>query len=147
MNSINGFVNAAKGQPQMGLFYNTLQLLFMPISFYIAVKYGLYAIAVPWLTVYVLLCIGWVGVTLRTLKISFSRYLRNLAIPFLGTICMAIVVFSLETINPDFGLNTKLHDILKLAVLTFAGILAYSGIIWLFDRKFVANIATLFRKK
>jgi O-antigen/teichoic acid export membrane protein len=147
MNAINGFVNTAQGKPQMGLLYNTLLLIFMPVSFYFAVKFGLNAIVIPWLTIYVLLCIFWIFITLRILKIPILTYCLNLRTPFIGTSILCIVLFFLKKCTVPFFINREIHEIVTLLMLILSGGIAYFGFLWIVDKQFILNLKKLTKQE
>jgi O-antigen/teichoic acid export membrane protein len=147
MNAINAFVNTAQGKPQMGLLYNTLLLIFMPASFYYAVKFGFNAIVIPWLSVYVILCIFWIFVTLRILKISISTYCLNLKNPFVGTSIMSIVLFFVKRQNISFFSTGQIHEILTLVFLTITGAVIYLAFLWTFDKNFFLTLKKLSKNR
>lgn len=137
MNSINNFVHAAQGRPKWALYYNMVSVIAMPISFYFAVQHGLNAIAIPWVTTYLLLCILWIYISIRKFGIGISQYLANMRHPFIGTSIMSISLLLLNYCNRYVG---KALEPVLFVVSVMIGVLAYSCYFWFANRDFVKNL-------
>lgn len=138
VNSINNFVHASQGRPHWSVMFNLLCGLLMPVSFFFAVQYGLNAIVVPWITVFIVLCLFWIGLTLRKIGIEIRAYGRNLSTPIFATVAMSLAVAVLRT-SPIQNVYASTIGCILLGAGTYAGYL------WVFDRKFLNTIATIFR--
>ncbi|MHB8481162.1 MAG: lipopolysaccharide biosynthesis protein [Nitrospiria bacterium] len=90
--SINGIVHSSEGKLRRVLGFSVIHFLLMSVSYFIAARYTLNAMAVPWIVVYPALCLGFTWFTLRVLKIRLFQYVEALAKPSLvsGLIILGI---------------------------------------------------------
>jgi O-antigen/teichoic acid export membrane protein len=140
MNAINNFVHTAQGRPNWSLYYNGVSVVLMPISFYFAVKHGLNAIAIPWITTYLILCICWIFISINKFGIKTSRYVKNLMHPFCATVIMSAVLMICH--GHKIVMEKPLLSSLGLSIL---GVLLYGGYFIIFDHKFILNLKSKLR--
>lgn len=133
LNAINSFVHYSKGRPRWSLYYHVVLAFSMAASFYIAVQYGLNAILIPWFTTYIIACTVWTTITLKSIEISLSTYLKVLLHSIIATftIVAGIILYDyvitsilLQNINLFFSLTAKIT----------LSILIYLGYFWFFNR-------------
>ncbi len=134
LNAINNFVHIARGEPKLGLFINVVLTITMGASFYFAVQHGLQAITIPWVTTFVVVCVGWMVFTMRRIGASPIAFLANLRHPFLATLLMyGVVVIGESAVDSIWdGLR---GDILVLAFSIVIGGGVYLGYFLLFNRQ------------
>lgn len=137
INAVNNFVHNARGNPRWSLICNAALAIAMPVSFYFAVQYGIKAILIPWFTVYMAICIIWIMFTLKKIGIPFSKYVRTINTPIIGSLMMSVAVFFLENIWLTYiGMES---DVLLLLLKIITGAIAYLLFLYAFDKE-VFNI-------
>lgn len=113
----------------------------MPVSFLIAIPYGVTAVAAAWVLVYPLVMVPTLFLpALRTAGMRTGRYLDALRPATEATIVMAIVVFASRA-----TLLATLTPALRLALEVPLGAAAYAGYLWLAHRARVEEYVTWFR--
>ena len=141
MNALNNFVHAAQGRPRWSLYYNLCCVICMPASFAVAAPFGLNAMAVPWLSMYAALCVGWIVISLRKLGVGIGRYIDAVSRPLAATGVMSIVLFAVEGYSTaHVGTPSR---ILVLSAAGLAGTAAYAGYFWYFDRDYLFSLKKL----
>jgi len=146
ISAINNHVHNAQGRPGWNIWYNGSCALIMSVSFYFAVQHGLNAILVPWLTVFPVLCVGFIIATLIKIEIGILEYLRKLSLPAVGTALMAGAVFLSQKIffvSPYLSAKAWIILGVKMAV----GGLSYIGFLFIFDRNFLKKNYRMLLKK
>lgn len=139
MNAINNFVHVSQGRPVWSLYYNVVSAAIMSISFYIMVPYGLNAMIVPWISVFVIICVGWTIITLKKIKISLMEYFVNLRHPFQGSLLIGLTVTVVNNIINQIPELTGLNY-MKLAMLITCGAATYFIYYWSFDKTYLTDI-------
>ncbi|MBI5588807.1 MAG: lipopolysaccharide biosynthesis protein [Deltaproteobacteria bacterium] len=86
--TINSIIHTSLGRPHWALYYILINVLILPISILGASRYGLNALAIPWVTLFPAICIGWTWMTLKKLQIPLSTYLKTFMKPVAGTLLM-----------------------------------------------------------
>ncbi len=141
LTTVSMYVHGAQGRPKWFLTFNLVMVCFMPLSFFLAAPYGLNAMAIPWLTTYVIICAVANYVTLRKIKIPIIFYLRNLSAPIGASLLMACVVWCYGLLIPTLrglGGGGNFVDLIgKIAIGSGAYLLYFA----IFDRQ------TLYRLK
>lgn len=145
MTSINNHVHNAQGRPSWGMYYNAACALFMSISFYFAVKHGLNGILIPWFTIFPVLSILFIIVTLVKIEVEIRAYLKKLSMPVLATFVMCVSVI-LCTRAVSFLPDKYVNDWLVLGVKVASGALSYLGSLFLFDRSFLQKSYNMLRR-
>ena len=145
--SVNGVVINAKGFPQWNLYLNIVNVLILPVSFYVAAKHGLNYIAIPWLTVQPLIRLVQTWITLRLLAISILDYCKSLLHPVFAVMTMLLILtlsksFYFHTLDSFF---TNLIPYLFL-IITIGGI-SYATYIMLFHRSLLTAAINLCKTK
>jgi len=141
LNAINNFVHASQGRPHYGVYYHIAGIVLMPISFYFAVPYGLNGIIFPWMSSFVILTVSWIIITLRTIGIPISVYIRNMANPAIASMIMFLVVILFRSITSSVDLINS-NILIKLGSSLTIAVMVYLGYIWMFER----NIILLVKK-
>ena len=124
--------NNAQNRPHWGLYVNLINVLLLPLSFYIAAKHSLNALAIPWITIYPLIRFGFTWITIKKLGISIFEYIKNLLHPFLATISMVSVLFLIKYVS----LYTYIFSSLKfsLILMIISGVISYFTYILVFQK-------------
>jgi O-antigen/teichoic acid export membrane protein len=146
MNAINNFVHAARGKPKMALYYNLACSVGMPLSFYFAVPYGLNAIAVPWLSTYVILSLSWIVISLHQLDISVMKYIKYLSSALYGTALLVVVLILLRIPYSSNIIHGSILKNIYLIATILIGIISYSCFLWVKEKDFIMNIKQLIKK-
>jgi len=145
LNAINNFVHAAQGRPNWGLYYNIACVIAMPISFYFAVQHGLNAIIIPWTTTYVILCLGWIFISIRKFGIALQRYFFNILHPICGTLLMGSILMLIRSTLTLQNVSGKPLEISFLCGFIVLGSGIYFGYFWFIDRDFVLSLRKMFK--
>ena len=146
MSSINDGVNNSLARPSWPMVFHGTCAIIMSISFYFAARHGMHAMLIPWITIFPLLCIGYLFVTSTKIDIGFISYLRNLSMPVMATFMMAITISMSQVALKYFqisNLNIWIILIFKIAL----GSLSYIGFLLFFDRNFLLKSYHLLYKK
>ena len=146
MTSISNHVHNAQGRPGWGMCYNAVCALSMSIGFYFAVKHGLHAMLIPWLTIFPALCIVFIIATLKKLNVGISAYLKKLSMPALATLVMFVfVLLCAKAILFLPNLYPKAWMLLGIKIV--AGVSSYLGFLFIFDRNFLQKSYNMLRKQ
>lgn len=139
----NAIAHVAQSRPQWSLYMGIINMLFLPLSFYIAAKYGLNALAVPWITAYPLLRFGFTCLTIRKLGISASEYLMNIKHPLFATLTMLLMLYLVRHFYfINFApLSLDLKAYLFIAIVL--GVISYSSYVWIFQRSLLVSLLNL----
>ncbi len=145
LTSSNSIVFNALGMPRINLYNGIINLLLIPLSFYISASYGLAYLVLPWITVFPAIRFAFTWITLRKLDISLSDYLRNIFQPVLATLLMlsVLTLFKISwphNLQPASGFNPY------LLYAVIAGAASYGVYIYFFQRNIYESLISL-RKK
>lgn len=146
INAINSFVHNALGKPKVSLLYNALVATLMPLSFFLAVKYGFKAILIPWLTVYPVITIIWIIFTTSQIKISIIQYLKNLGSPLISVLVMSLSLIPFEYFSVNLVENYRISIGINFGMKIVIGAITYIGSMWIFDKQAFVQFNQL-RKK
>ena len=144
MTAVNGFVHSAQGRPGTNLILNALLAIFMPVSFFLAVRHGMNAILIPWFTTYILINIGWFIYTLQKLDITLASYLESLRIPSIATLSMASSILIVNHFTGYIAPSTPVYVLLIIDVLVGAPV--YVFFLSKLDRTFMRNMILMIKK-
>ncbi len=140
LNSVNGFVHISQGRPGWTTINNAILAVVLPVSFFFAVQFGLQAILIPWFTSYLLIAIVWAVMTVRSLQIKVSEYVRVLLNPALTVIVMAGMILLWEaSMHP---LRLDLPPLWKLVTKIMLGAIVYGSLSWIQNRRLVARLVS-----
>ena len=144
--AINNHVHTAQGRPGWSMCFNAVCAVTMSIAFYFCVSYGLKAILIPWLTIFPLLCVAFIFLTLKKINVRIREYLKMMLVPVMATIVMSSVVifcqYIILVVSPVFS-----QEWLILCAKVISGGLSYLGFLFVFDRIFLQKIYQMFRTK
>ncbi len=139
------YANVAQGRPHWLLYMSIICLFIVPLSFYIASRHGLNALAIPWITVIPVLKLSFTWVTIRELGIPTIKYCQSLVHAFLATTCMISVLFFVKQIcfnsGPFLTLLPGIYLIISILVVS----LSYGAYCLAFQRSFLTSCLNLFR--
>lgn len=147
LNALNSFVHSAQGRPNWSLYYNIVSAICMAAAFFFAVPHGLFAITIPWVTVYLILCLGWIYISIKKFGITLPRYLMNIKHPVIATAIMSIILFILHSKSLFPLFSSKLFVYPIFVSLIILGISLYCGYFWLIDREFVLSLKTFLKRR
>jgi O-antigen/teichoic acid export membrane protein len=144
--AVNSFVHTAQGRPGWNVCYNVVCVILMPISFYFAVRHGLNAIIIPWLTTYVVIGVVWINISIKKLKIGLITYCSNFSTPFFGAILMSFAVWVVCKYTYVPFLTERAHSLAIVSISAITGFLVYGLFFWIFDKKFLLSLKGLLKK-
>jgi len=139
LNANNSFVHSAQGRPKWGLYYQLACAVFMPVSFYLIIPYGLNAIIIPWLTINPILCLVWVYITIRKIGITVPTYCANIMGSIVASVVMVCAVTALR-----YGVDRAPFDLVlgaQLALYVIGGGVAYLLVLFKFERALIDKVA------
>jgi O-antigen/teichoic acid export membrane protein len=144
LNAINSFVHNAQGRASWSSINTAVCAILVPLSFFLAVPYGLEAALIPWFTTYVVLAVAWIAITIKKIGITPGDYLKGLSIPFAATVTMAIAIEFVSILGSSY-FNT-MGRLPGLAIKCAIGASAYIVFLWFFDRR-IFNALKALRKR
>jgi O-antigen/teichoic acid export membrane protein len=144
LNAINNFTHAARGEPVKGLIFDMICLVFLPVSFFISVQYGLNAIVIPWLTVYIFICLGWIFFTVIKIDVGVVLYLKNLKHPIIASLIMSLCVGS----NRFYMISNGIESLgFRFLVSILIGAVVYICYFLIFEKDYITSVVSVFRGK
>lgn len=134
--------NNALGRPQVTARTNMFGALLMPVTFLIAIQYGVYGLAWGWIIAFPLLTIFTYSQSHRHIGIS-AREIGNAVRPGLSaSIAMVAIVYCIDQLLPEMIVYAR------LAILVAAGGLAYVGLLYILARPTLIEVIRLiYRRK
>lgn len=145
LTSSNAVVFNALGMPRINLYIGIINVLLVPLSFYISASYGLAYLVLPWITVFPAIRFAHTWITLKKLDISLSDYLMNILQPALATLLMLSVLILFKVSWPD-NLQTASGFNPYLLSAVMAGSASYAAYIYFFQRNIYESLISLRRK-
>ncbi len=133
LSPINNFVHNAQGRASWSSLYTLACAILVPLSFFIAVPYGLEAALIPWFTTYVLLSLSWIAITTKKIGITPGAYLKELSIPFAATLTMATAIKFVFILGGDY--LGSLGQLSRLIIKCGIGASTYIIFLWVFDKR------------
>lgn len=128
----------ATGKVKYNIRQLIIQILVMPVAFYLAAPYGIEGVALCWAAVYPLNAQYVIFITLRELNIRYSEYLRCLLPPI---VCCLLMCF------PVLGFQLLIKELwLRLFGACALGIIAYPAFMALLFKKDFDECRMLFNK-
>jgi teichuronic acid exporter len=103
----------------------------VPLALFVAAQHSFDAVALPWLVLYPLVCIGWLGISLRNAGLSQSDYW--LAV-FEGSKAAGVMLLIVAAARMLLVQNTSIGQVSRLIILVAIGALAFATILILFQR-------------
>lgn len=138
--AINGQVHGAQGRPLWYLFFYVILAVCMSISFFFSAPYGLKAMVIPWLTVYIFCSSIMTYITIKKIGISFLKYAKNISAPLISTAAMALVVIFTEKIFCNYSSTIMSSQLVELLVKIFLGFVVYCFLIFMIDKEIISKI-------
>lgn len=147
LGSVNAIVYNAKGLPRVNVYFNLVNLIMLPLSFFVAVRYGLIYVAVPWITVYPLIRIGQTWMTLRLLSLRISSYLEAISHPIYAVASMMAVLTLFQSIYFTEINPYRNMDIVYIIATIVLGAASYVGYYALFQRNVISVLWKLVKHR
>ena len=134
--------NNALGRPQVTARTNMFGAILMPVTFLIAIQYGVYGLAWGWIIAFPMLTIFTYSQSHRHIGIS-AREIGNAVWPGLSaSIAMAAIVYCTGQLLPEMIVYAR------LAILVATGGLAYVGLLYILARPTLIEVIRLiYRRK
>ncbi len=146
LNAVNNFVHNAKGRPHLGIYINAILLLSMSVAYYFTVPRGLNAILIPWLTVYVVICCGWIFFTARVIGVRAVEYIRNIYASIIATSIMILSVLFVKYLLSGV-LASDQKELFQLLICVLLGGMTYIGTIFRLDQEVVLIVMKIIRRE
>lgn len=134
LTTLCGAVHNAMGRSHWVLYFYLASILIMPIGLYIATRFGLDAVAIPWLTLYPLIAIAWIGITLRKLGIGWSDQLKRTGSHVLASIAVIAGAQILLRALASVHLAPSQPMVVLVQHVLVAGI-CYATYLWMCERQ------------
>ena len=140
----NPVCNNAQGRPHWNLYYSLVNFILLPVSFFIASKYGLNGLIIPWITVFPVLRLGYIWITIKKLDISVKAYIVSFKKPVL-TVVILLVFLTMTKFLYLFLISKNIICWDYLIFITSVGGLYYLVSVFLFQKNFIKLIYELRR--
>lgn len=135
----NGSVIKASGKPLWYFGVVLLTSVLSVIGFFIAVRFGIVAVAASFVIVSYLVAPASFIAIRKLIQIDFKTYLRQFVAPLTASLVMSAVLLGLQHLLSDQGLNLYL----ELFILITAGVLTYLVVIGLTARELPLQVLDL----
>lgn len=145
ISTINGVVHNALGRPKWFMYFTMWNLSFMPLSIALAAQYGFDRLVIPWVTVYPVISMCGVWLTIRRLQIPILAFLMNVFRPLLasGVMIFGIWVGQFVMATPK-GIQTV--SPITLGQELMIGVLCYGIYLTIFESSAILAIRNLWSK-
>jgi O-antigen/teichoic acid export membrane protein len=142
---VNNLFHTSQGRPQWVLWFQVINAVVMWVSVFIAANHSLQAVAIPWVSIYPVLCVGWAWLTIREINISVGGYLKSFIPPFLATLLMMIGVHTLKLLVQDLPYFAWDIEMIFLQEVVLVAIL-YGLYLSFFEKESLREVRSLFPK-
>ena len=144
LNAVNSFVHNAQGKASWSSIYTVVCAILVPLSFFLAVPYGLEAALIPWFTTYIVLTVSWIAITAKKLGITRGAYLKGLSIPLAATVTMAAVIQLTGNLSGEY--LSSFGHLYALIIKVGIGASTYIMFLWFFDKRIFKELNALLRR-
>ena len=127
------------GRPGINAWSMFIALVVMSIALLVGAQYGLMGLVLAWVFGYPVVFIATALLSLRTLEIPLMELVRSMGPPTLTSLVMFAGVLWLGSLLPGFS------PLARLASMVLAGVLLYTLATVAFNRRSVAELASLVR--
>lgn len=145
--SVNAIVYNAKGLPRVNLYFNLVNFIMLPLSFFMAAQYGLIYVAIPWITVHPLIRLGQTWMTLRLLSLRISSYLEAISHPIYAVASMIAVLMLFQSIYFTEINPYRNMDVVYIIATIVLGAASYVGYYALFQRNVISVLWKLVKRR
>ena len=138
-------VLVAVGNPRFVMWNDLFALVLLPIAFYIGSRWGTAGVAWGWVAAYPLVAVPLYRKTFKTIDMRVGEYIRAVRPALDGTIVMTVAVLAIKWLP-----HVHFPIVVKLVLEIIAGMLAYTGTIFLVHRQRMnafLEMAKSFRRK
>jgi teichuronic acid exporter len=142
LSALNPPLLTALNKQDITLFNTFLCAVVMPISFVIGCKYGIKGLSYAWLIAYSVVFIFMFWNSNRIIKVSLSDYFRQLRPTVLSSFGMLIIVECLKA-----TLFTHLSLAHRVFFSCLAGVLVFSSLIYILNKKMLREILSYMRDR
>lgn len=139
LSSYCNVIHNSMERPHWVLYFQLINIIFMPVSIYIASLYGLRMLFIPWLVLYPLISVVWIWVTIRKLDISFAKYSMTVIGPALAAILMIFAVKMILFLMSRFVFSISDYRAILFHEM-FIGLFLYIAYLIYFERKILIEI-------
>lgn len=129
--------NNALGRPQVTARTNMFGAVLMPVTFLIAIQYGVYGLAWGWVIAFPLLTIFTYMQSHRHIGISARELVQAVWPGLSASVAMAAVVYGVDQLLPDMIVYAR------LVLLVATGGLAYVGLLYILARPTLIEVIRL----
>lgn len=116
LSTVASVTNMAQGRTSWNLYFNIINFIIIPISFFIAAKYGLEKLAIPWITVVPIIRILFLFKTAKKLNLEVTSIIKSLIHPSLAISFMLISVIIFKSKFYDVNISKILFLLEEIAV-------------------------------
>ncbi len=145
LSSYHKVLLTSQGKAKQILIYDVSIAILLIISILIAALNSFKSVVYAWVIVYPLITIGWMLGSLRSGKISWSKYAKTIVE---GALASFFVYFSILLVAPQltqiFNINQTLYLFIIQAIVAAITFFAFS---LLFQRKLLLDLYLLFKRK
>ncbi len=131
----------AMGRPDVSVKTIIIGCIIMPIAFYIGTKWGLLGVSLAWLFAYPPYFYIAMKISLKTIGMKFSTYVKQFIMP---AIFSGIMYLNVVVTREYFGAQIE-SDVIQLIVLILIGALTYTSLVIAFQRDSLKQLYSMVR--
>jgi O-antigen/teichoic acid export membrane protein len=134
ISTINGVVHNAAGRPRWFLYFTLGNILVMPISIFVASRYGFDMLAIPWVTFFPAISIFGTWLTIKKFEIPISAFIKRIISPLLASVFMIAAIWGTQVLIQSIWLTPR-GSVVTLLQELIVGALCYFSYLGLYERK------------
>jgi O-antigen/teichoic acid export membrane protein len=135
-----GSLYLAKGRADIGFYFNLAMVIVNTVVFITVVRFGVDVLAVSYVAINATFFIIGLIILYRLIALDAKTFIRNLSLPFVCSIVMAVVVQLVYGSDILKAVNLWL----QFFVLVFIGVLVYGAIGFVLMRSYIVEMGRLF---
>lgn len=139
LTTVSSAVHRAVGRSHWVLYFYLASVIVMPPAVFAATRFGLDAVAIPWLTVYPLLAIAWTGITLRSLGISWLEQVKRTGVHILAS---AVVIGGVQLLFRGLAQVhlASSHPMTLIVQQVLVAAACYSAYLWIREKQALIDL-------
>ena len=139
---LNSPLHMALGRAHWPSYFYAVCVPIMSAAIFLSARHGLEMVAIPWLTVFPLLCLGWTIVTLRSVNLDVGSYLGQSGLHVLIAVAIAVLAKALVAGTAAMA-GMTIPPVWAVAQECSVGIVTYSSYLWWRERDVISSVWSL----
>jgi len=145
LTSYQGVLLNAVGRHRNVFWFSAVLVVIIPLALLVAARHSFAAVALPWIIIYPLSCIGWLTWTLRGSQLSIADYLRTVFEGSKSALAMFVTVLVARAALIEVP---AMGQLARLVLLAGIGALSFGAFLWLYQRQLVVQaLRTMFPER